>query len=262
MNDSTQHAEIKEYVRKAFIAKLLQMNDIRESKKREFRAGLAARGHGPSGSSAVLGVIEIEEDALAELLRQKADLYLDAYERTGLRIGSDVLKDIAHSQIEITAARKGALANEAQMRALRTSQYQDLTAHGQLGRKASATMKEIEARIDLYNMTPRKGHSMTVTNTTYHLSGVGNRVVHGDDNSVNIINEHELFDRLAAVIETNVEDVSARQELLEQLGELRQEKSSASYLTKLTQFIGAAGSIAHLIGPYLPGLTEKASTLL
>jgi hypothetical protein len=44
---------------------------------------------------------------------------------------------------------------------------------------------------------------MTVNNNTYHLSGVGNRVVPGDDNSVNAIKEKELFDRLASVISRN-----------------------------------------------------------
>jgi len=86
--------------------------------------------------------------------------------------------------------------------------------------------------------------------------------VHGDDNSVNIINEQELFDRLASVVENNVQELSARRDLLEKLEELRNEKSKGSYLTKLTQFMGAATALAHLIGPYLPGLTERAGTLL
>lgn len=262
MNDAVQRAEIQRYVQKAFLAKIMHMNEVREEKKRDLRAGLSARGHGLASGSMIVGAIQIEEDCIADLLRQKADLYLDAYERKGLKIGPDVLKDISHSQIEITAARKSSLMGEAQMRSMRTHQHQGIAGYGHLGKKASVAMKEIEAKIDLYNLTPRKAEPMTINNTTYHLSGVGNRVVHGDDNSVNVINEQELFDRLASVIETHVQDLSARQDLLEKLEELRNEKSKGNYLTKLTQLLGAATSIAHLIGPYLPGLTEKAASLL
>ena len=101
---------------------------------------------------------------------------------------------------------------------------------------------------------------MTINNITYHL--VNSRVTHGDDNSVNIVNEKELFDSLASVIANAVEDMSERQEILERLDELRQEKSKTDYLTKLTKFLSAAGTIAHIIGPYLPALTEKAALLL
>lgn len=38
----------------------------------------------------MIGEIEIEQECIADLLRQKADVYLDAYERTGLKIGADV----------------------------------------------------------------------------------------------------------------------------------------------------------------------------
>ena len=261
MNDAVQHAEIKQYVHKAFLAKIMQVNEVRESKKRELRAGLSARGHGLASGSMIVGAIQIEEDCIADLLRQKSDLYLDAYERKGLKIGPDVLADISHSQVEIIAARRSSLMGESQMRSVRTNQHQGINGYGHLGKKASVAMKEIEAKIDLYNLTPRKAEPMTINSTTYHLSGVGNRIVHGDDNSVNIINEQELFDRLASVVTSSVEDLSNRQDLLEKLEELRHEKSKGNYLTKLTQFLGAATSIAHLIGPYLPGLTEKASAL-
>jgi hypothetical protein len=99
---------------------------------------------------------------------------------------------------------------------------------------------------------------MTVNNNMYHLSGVGNRVVPGDDNSVNAIKEKELFDRLASVISTAVEDVAHRKERLEKLDQLRHETSKTDYLTKLTKFLAAAGSITHAIAPYLPALTDKS----
>ena len=49
---------------------------------------------------------DIEEQCLADLVRQKADLYLDPCARKGLKINPDVLKDICFSQLELTAARK------------------------------------------------------------------------------------------------------------------------------------------------------------
>jgi hypothetical protein len=262
LGDGIQRAEIQRYVHKAFLAKITQMNEARERRKRDLRAELAYRGHSSNSSAWMLGGIEIEEECIADLLRQKADLYLDAYERKGLKIGPDVLRDISHSQVEITAARKSALIGEAQMHGVRTHHFQNLSAYGHLGKKAAMAMKEIEAKIDLYNLTPMKAEPMTINNITYHLSGMGNRVVHGDDNSVNIINEGELFDQLASIIRTNVDDASGRAEFLEKLDELKREKNKTDYLTKLTRFLSAAAAIAHLLAPYLPALTERTALLL
>jgi len=41
MNNAVRRAEIKEYVRKAFLAKFMQMNDIRQNKKLELRGELS-----------------------------------------------------------------------------------------------------------------------------------------------------------------------------------------------------------------------------
>jgi hypothetical protein len=101
---------------------------------------------------------------------------------------------------------------------------------------------------------------MTINNISYHL--VNSRVTHGDDHSVNIINEKELFEQLASVITGAVVDVAERREILEKLDDLRHEKSKTDYLTKLTKFLAAAGTIAHVIGPYMPALVEKASSLV
>lgn len=244
---------------KEFLAKIMQMNDVRQNKKLELRGELGRRGHSANSSARMIGEIEIEEDCIADLLRQKADLYLDAYERKALKIGPDVLKDIAHSQVEITATRKSTLIGEAQLMGMRTNRPQNMMGYGHLGKKASVAMKEIEAKIDLYNLTPKKAELMTINNITYHL--VNSRVTHGDDNSVNIVNEKDLFDGLASVISNAVENVTKRQEILEKLDELRSEKNKTDYLTKLTQFLSAAGVIAHVLGPYLPGLTEKTAFL-
>jgi hypothetical protein len=260
LNDAAQRAEIKQYVQTAFPAKIMQMNEVRHNKRLELRGELGRLGHSLNSSAWMIGEIEIEENCIADLLRQKADLYLDAYDRKGLKIGPEVLRDIAYSQVEITADRKGSLIGEARLRAMRTRQPQNTMGYGHLGKKASVAMKEIEAKIALYNLTPRKPEPMSISNTTYHL--VNSRVTHGDDNSVNFVNEKELFDRLASVVSSAIEDVTERQELLGRLDELRHEKNRADYLTKLTKFVSAVGTIAHVIGPYLPALTERAGSLL
>jgi hypothetical protein len=247
-------------VHKAFLAKIMQMNEVRHGKKLELRGELGRHGHSAISSAWMIQEIEIEEDCIADLLRQKADLYLDAYERKGLKIGPGVLKDIAHSQVEITAARKGSLIGEARLRHMRTNRPQNPMGYGHLGKKASVAMIEIGAKIDFYNLTPKKVEPMTINTTTYHL--VNSRVTHGDDNSVNIVNEKELFDGLASVISSAVEDAAERQKILEGLDDLRHEKIKTNYLTKLTKFLSAAGTIAHVIAPYLPALTEKAASLL
>jgi acyl carrier protein len=153
MNDAVKRAEIKRYVHKAFLAKIMQMKDIRNNKILELRGELAQHGRSMNSSARMIGEVEIEEDCIADLLRQKSDLYINAYGRVGLRIGPDVLKDLAHSQIELTAARKSSLFGSAQLTAARTNRPQNMMIYGHLGKKASVVMKEIEASIDLYNLS-------------------------------------------------------------------------------------------------------------
>jgi hypothetical protein len=98
--------------------------------------------------------------------------------------------------------------------------------------------------------------------TTYHLSGTGNRVVNGTDQSVTIVNETQLFDKLTSTVTAAVADEAERKILLNKLEDLQKEKNKPDYLTKVTKFIAAAGSIAHLLSPYLPALVEKAESLL
>jgi len=160
MNNGVQRAQIEEYVRKAFLAKIMQMNDIRQNKKLELRGELSRHGHSLNSSAWMMGEIEIEETCIANLLQQKADLYLDAYRRVGLAIDPKVLKDIAHSQVELTTVRRSSLISEAQRIAARTNKPQNLSGYGHLGKRASVAMKEIEANIDLYNLS----HSLAAAN--------------------------------------------------------------------------------------------------
>ena len=50
MNDAIQRAEIREYVHKAFLAKIMQMNDVRERRKVELRGELGRHGHSVNSS--------------------------------------------------------------------------------------------------------------------------------------------------------------------------------------------------------------------
>ena len=176
MNDPVQRARIKEYAHKAFLAKIMQMNEIRQSKKLELRGELGRHGHSLNSSAWMIGEIEIEEDCIADLLRQKAELYIDAYTRVGLTIGPEVLKDIAHSQVELTAARKSSLIGEAQLLAAWTNRVHNLTGYAHLGKKASVAMKEVEANIDLYNLA----HSAIVTDGA-RTAEAAQRNLHQDD---------------------------------------------------------------------------------
>jgi hypothetical protein len=262
MNELADRGEIKRYVGKAHLAKIMQMNDLQRERKKELYASLAIKGYSLDSSACILRQLEIHEDCVAELLHQKADLYIDAYQRKGMKIGPEVFKDISHSQVELVAARKSTLMAEAQLTAVRTNRPSNAHFYAHFGKKASQAMKEIEAKIDLYNLTPKKVNPMTVMNITYHLSGNQSRVVHGDDNSVNIINEKELFENLTAVINGAVPDEAKRGEILARLDDLKQQKRKTDYLAMVPKFIAAAVSIGHLIGPYLPALIEKADSLL
>lgn len=261
MNELAERGEIKRYVDKAYLAKIMQMNDVRRNRNGDLHASLAVRGHSRNSSACLLGEVDIEEECIAELLHQKADLYIDAYQRKGLKIGPDVLKDISHSQVELVATRKSTLMAQEQLTAVRTNQPSRANFYAHLGKKTSQAMKEIEAKIELYNLTPKRAEPMTIMNVSYHLSGTGNRVVHGDDNSINIINERELFDGLAALINEAVQDQTQRDEILAHLEELKRQTTKADYLAMVPKFIAAASSIGHLIAPYLPALIEKAQAL-
>jgi hypothetical protein len=221
VNDLAQRVEIKKYVDAAFIAKILRMNEVRLERNREMRGRLSARGYSRNSSACVLGEVDIEEECIAELLHQKAELYLEAYERKGLKIGSDVLRDLSETQVNTIAVRKGTLMAEAQLTAARTRSNSNAHFFAHLGKKASIAIKEIEAKIGLYNLTPMKSEPITVTNISYHLSGVGNRVVLGGDHSVNIINERELFEGLAAAITGAIQNEDERREVLAKLDELK-----------------------------------------
>jgi hypothetical protein len=261
MNELADRGEIKRYVHKAFLAKIMQMNEVRRERNEEMYASLVSKGHSRDSSACVLRELEIEEDCVAELLHQKADLYIDAYQRKSLKIGPEVFKDISHSQLELVAGRKSTLMALAGQIAVRTRRPSKVHFYAHFGKKASQAMKEIEAKIDLYNLTPKKVNP-TVMNITYHLSGNQSRVVHGDDNSVNMINEKELFENLTAMVNGAVQDEAQRCEILARLDELKRQKRKTDYLAMVPKFIAAAVSIGHLIGPYLPALMEKADSLL
>jgi hypothetical protein len=262
MNDLAQRIKIKMYVDTAFIAKILRMNQVRQERKLEMLGRLAARGHSRNSSACLLGGVDIEEECIAELLHQKADLYLEAYNRKGLKIGPDILRDLSETQVNTISVRKGTLMAEAQLTAVRTRANSNAHFYAHLGKRASIAIKEIEAKIGLYNLTPLKPEPITVTNISYHLSGVGNRVVLGDDHSVNVINERQLFDGLTATVTSAVQNLDERREILARLDELKEQKTKIDYLAMVPKFITAASSIAHVIAPYLPALMEKAESLL
>jgi hypothetical protein len=259
LDDLAQREEIKKYVHKAFLAKIMQMNEVRREREGDLRASLALKGHSLSSSACIIGEVDIEDECIADLLHQKADLYFEAYKRKGLKIDPDVLRDLSDSQVSLTATRKSTRMAEAQRIAGRTNGGSRAHFFAHLGKKASVAMMEIGAKIDLYNLTSTKAEPMTVNNISYHL--VNSRVTHGDDNSINIVNEKELFDGLAAVITGTVQNESERDEILARLDDLKKQTTKTDYLPMVPKFITAAASIGHLIAPYLPALIEKAESL-
>lgn len=153
MDEKDKSDQVRDYVRKAFLAKMMQLNAVRHRKKLELRGELATRGHTAGSSAWVIGQLEIEEDYIADLLLQKADLYIEAFKELGLRIGPEVLKDISHSQVELVATRKSVLIGEAELVGRRGNRQINVTAYGHLGKKASTAVREIEAKIQFYNLS-------------------------------------------------------------------------------------------------------------
>jgi hypothetical protein len=263
MNEAVERAEIKKYIDKAYLAKLMQMNDQRLQRNGALYVTLHNGGHSRNSSACVLGEVDIEEALMAELLHQTADLYIDAYERKGLKIGPEVMKDLAEKQVGVVATRKATLMAQSQLTAQRTKQMSKANYYSHLGKKASQAMMEIGPKIDLYNLTPQKSEPTPVVNNIFHLSGTGSKVVQGDDHSTNTItvNEKELFQSLASAITSAVGDTAERSEILARLDELKAQKTKTDYLAMIPKFITAATSIGHIIAPYLPALMEKAEQL-
>lgn len=252
LNDLIQRAKIRKYVQDAFLGKILRMNNSREAKLQNLSA---SRGSG----AWIVGEVAIEEECIAELLHQKADLYIDAYQRQALHIGPDVLKDIAQSQAQLIGTRKGVLISQAQLTATRTNQSPSTMPYGQLGTQASVAMKEVAAKIDLHNLTPARTDPMSINNTTHNL--VNSRFVGRDDNSTNIVNEKELFEHLMSAISSSVADETERAAILGKLDELKAQKTKRDYLDMLTKFMAAAQSVSHVVHPYLKELLQKAEAL-
>ena len=82
------------------------MNDQRLQWNGDLYVTLSKGGHSRNSGACVLGEVDIEEALMAELLHQTADLYIDAYERKGLKIGPEVMKDLAEKQVGVVATRK------------------------------------------------------------------------------------------------------------------------------------------------------------
>ena len=253
-------AEIKRYVDNAFLAKIMEINETRLKRRGDLYVSLAAKGHGRSSSACIIGEVAIEEQCIAELVHHKADLYLEVYGRNSLKIGPDVMRDLSETYANTVGVRKSTLMAEAQLTAVRTNGTSRAYFYAHLGKEASRAVKEVEAKIDLYNLTPKKVEPMAVTNNTYHL--VNSRVTHGDDNSTNIVvNEQELFAKLVSVIENSVQNEAERAEILARLDDLKSQKTKTDYLAMMSKFIAAAASVGHVIAPYLPALIEKAEHL-
>jgi len=233
----------------------------REEKKRILACTLAHKGISSSSSSYEIGIFDIEEKAIADLLHAKAEVYIKAYSRQGLSIGSDVLQDLSWTQAELVGVRKGCIIHEHQLRAMRTRRQGTPTMVGQLGKEASIAAKEIQAKIKLYNLTPRETQHMSITNT-FNVQGSYNRLYQDStDNSVNIVNDAEIFQSLQTLISANIADETERKELLQHLQELQQEKSKSGYMQKITALLTASSKIAPLLADYLPALIDWAKHL-
>ena len=79
MNELAQRGVIKRYIENAYLAKMMAMNETRQEREADLHASLASRGHSRHSSASLIGEVDIEEDCIAELLHQKADLYIEAY---------------------------------------------------------------------------------------------------------------------------------------------------------------------------------------
>ncbi len=156
-------AQIKTYVDNAYLTKMLHKNQERENRKRDAKARLAQPGHGLNSSAWLLTGTDIEEACIAELTREHADLYIDAYGRQGLEIGPEVMQDITDGHGNMTGTRKAALMAEAQLTATRTNTTPNNQMYARLGSKASIALREAADKISLYNLTPKKAEPATMS---------------------------------------------------------------------------------------------------
>jgi hypothetical protein len=142
---------------------MLHKNEERETRKGDAKVRLAQTGHGPNSSAWLLTRADIEEACVAELTREHADLYIDAYGRQGLKIGPEVMQDITEAHGNMTETRKATLIAEAQLTATRTHTIPNNHVYARLGSKASIALRDAADKINLYNLTPKKAEPATMS---------------------------------------------------------------------------------------------------
>lgn len=256
--------QIESFVEAAYGAQLLRSSCERDKKKAALTEQLAVKGSRLCGVYSA-GIIEIEDEYIASLLHAKADLYIQAHQRQGVRIDPAVLHNLSITQSSLLETRRFCLTQAKQLDALRARSAGNALPVHMLGQKTSIAAKEIEAKIKLFNMTSMTPPtpSPTTINVSYHLSGPNNRINNGSvDSSTNTVDQREVLQKLTEAIVQSVQDSREQSNILQALTALQGETSKCGYLEKITKFVSAAASIGHIIGPYLPALIKKAESLL
>jgi hypothetical protein len=261
---------IQDYVEMAYAAAKLRLGRELDQARNDLERRLdeAKRSQNPDEA-----VYELEDKYIAEFLRNKASFYIDSHRKQGIPIGSEVMEDIRRTYKQMTDTLT------LNMRPLRTPfQAARLTAvEAATGKKtfeaevgfvrvslsnhAQQALDEIDAKVQLYNMSPQDPSSSG--NNVIHLSGPNSRVnISSVDRSTNIVNEAELFQSVEETVRRGVTDSAQKQAILQALDEMKTDRNKSSYLVRYASFISLVADHITIIAPFLPALAERASSLL
>lgn len=250
---------IRQYVMTEITAARQQQVRILNEKRAALQAQLAFSGHG-RGSVHDVRNIELVVECNAAILQAAADAYIAGYKARGLLIGPDVLKHLEQLSGELATNSKQSLLKASAMSGGRSGGGLNYVNHlGSLDGRGRETFNAIKAQIELYNLAPPQSAQPSVA---FHLHGVNSRVNIGSvDNSTNVLNEEQLFEKLTAALEAGVRAEEERKHLLEGVEGLRQEAKKEGFYRRYSEFVALAANHIQLVMPFLPALAELAHKL-
>ncbi len=116
---------------------------------------------------------------------------------------------------------------------------------------------------DHYSVKVRKLTTIEIerpaTTTIYHLHGHNSRVnIHSHDESHNVVNlsSGDLFERIKAMIESNVKDEEQKQEIITSIEEMKETKDTRTFTEKYRDFISLSADYLGLLAPFMPALAQ------
>ena len=250
---------IRQYAVTAMMAARQKQTRVLNEKSVALQAEMASRGHVRSSVHDIRNIALVEESDAA-VLQATADAYIEGHRVRGLPIGQDVVKHLEQIMNEMIRTSKQSLLRSAAMSGNRSGGGLNYVNHlSSFGGRSREALSAIKAQIELHNLSPAGAAQPSVA---FHLHGAHTRVNIGSvDQSTNILNEEQLFDKLAAALEAGIGAEDERRQLLGAVVGLREETEKQKFYRRYSEFVTLAANHIQIVMPFLPALAELAHKL-